>query len=80
MRYLAININDTLDQEWYYKCDSLIDCYKYFESLGEGHGPKAAIYDMELNKYLWIEETRLSDDERLNNIVFEAIKKIDAAN
>ncbi|HEY0177502.1 MAG TPA: hypothetical protein VGC08_14060 [Pedobacter sp.] len=76
MRYLAININYKLDQDWYCRCASVPDCYKYFDSLGPGHGPRVAIYDIEEYKYLWIDENHLENDKRLNGIVFGAMKKI----
>ncbi|WP_158797443.1 hypothetical protein [Pedobacter sp. L105] len=76
MRYLAININYKLDQDWYHRCGSVLECYKYFERLGPGDGGKAAIYDTEINKYLWIDEKQFDNDDRLNKIVVEAVNKI----
>ena len=78
MRYLAININYELDQDWYFKCASVLDCYSYFDRLGPGDGSRTAIYDMELNTYLWINESHERTDERLNRIVNGAMKKIRA--
>lgn len=57
MRYLAIHINYDLDQNWYARFDSVLDCYKYFDSLGKGDGPRVAVYDVETQKYLWLSET-----------------------
>lgn len=76
MRYLAININYKLDQNWYHKCGSVVECHQYFEKLGPGDGARAAIYDTAINKYMWIDEKQIENDERLNSIVFEAVKKI----
>lgn len=77
MRYLAININYKLDQDWYYKCDSVMECYDYFDRLGPGHGPRVAIYDMEKKDYLWIDlEQREKNLARINGIVMGAIQKI----
>jgi hypothetical protein len=74
MRYLAININYQLDQDWYCKCATVIDCYSYFDSLGSGHGPRTAIYDIETNKYLWVADDHMGYNERLNGIVQDAMK------
>lgn len=77
MRYIAININYNLDQDWYYRCNSVLECYNYFDGLGSGHGPRVAIYDLEKKDYLWIEEEqRKTSMERINGIVFGAIQKI----
>lgn len=76
MRYLAININYVLDQDWYCRFASVLDCYKYFDSLGSGHGPAVAVYDMETESYLWIDESHSANDERLNGIVVNAMQKI----
>jgi len=76
MRYLAININYELDQDWYCKCASVIDCFSYFDRLGTGHGPMVAIYDIEQEKYLWIAADHQQSDGRLNKIVTGAVKKI----
>jgi len=76
MRYLAININYKLDQDWYHRCASVSDCHTYFDNLGPGDGPKAAIYDTEINKYLWIDEHQIDNDDRLNSIVYDALKKL----
>lgn len=74
MRYLAININYQLDQQWYYKCASVADCINYFNSLGSGHGPKTAIYDIHNNQYIWIDDRHLEKQEQLNKIVADALK------
>lgn len=76
MRFLAININYNLDQNWYHRCNSILECYQYFDRLGPGDGPRIAIYDTYSNQYLWIDEEHLNDEKRLNNIVFEAMKNI----
>lgn len=76
MRYLAININQDLDQDWYYRCASVLECYKYFESLGPGHGPRVAIYDSEQYKYIWIDEKYLGKEAQLNAIVSKSRKNI----
>lgn len=78
MRYLAININYKLDQDWYCRCASVLGCNEYFDSLGPGHGPRVAIYDTEENKYLWIGESHDTNSVRLNEIVSKAIQKIKA--
>jgi len=80
MRYLAININYELDQDWYCKCATIFDCYNYFDSLGPGDGPRTAIYDIETNTYLWVDENHLGRNERLNGIVSDAMSKISAHN
>ena len=76
MRYLAININYDLDQDWYYRCASVLECYQYFESLGPGHGPRVAVYDTEQYKFLWIDQNFLNKKEYLNSIVSKAMKNI----
>lgn len=76
MKYLAININYELDQDWYCKCATVLDCYSYFDSLGPGHGPRTAIYDIENNTYLWIDDSHMRTNQRLNGIVYDAMKKI----
>jgi len=74
MRYLAININSKLDQEWFYRCHSVLECYNYFDRLGPGHGPRAAIFDVVMNNFLWVAEAQLDNMVQLNAIVFGAIK------
>ncbi|MBB5637848.1 hypothetical protein HDE68_003773 [Pedobacter cryoconitis] len=76
MRYLAININYKLDQDWYCKLGSIKDCYQYFNSLGPQHGPGVAIYDTEMKKYMWLDETYREDNARLNQIILDATKSI----
>ena len=76
MRYLAININYKLDQDWYYRCDSVLECYDYFDRLGSGHGPRVAIFDLEQNNFLWVDAGHLDKMDRINAIVFGAIQKL----
>jgi hypothetical protein len=72
MRYLAININPQLHQNWYFRCTSVLDCYNYFDKLGSGHGPRTAIFDTELNSYLWVDEKQVDCIEQINDIVLSA--------
>lgn len=74
MRYLAININYNLDQQWYCKCASVADCIKYFDRLGPGHGPKTAIYDIQTHLYVWIDEINQVNEKQINKIVADALK------
>jgi hypothetical protein len=74
MRYLAININYQLDQDWYCKLGSIMDCHKYFNSLGPQHGPGVAIYDTEMKQYMWLSETYREDNARLIEIILDATK------
>lgn len=76
MRYLAININYKLDQNWYCRLGSIIDCHKYFSSLGPQHGPGVAIYDTEIEKYMWINEAYKEDNARLTEIILDAAKPV----
>ncbi len=76
MRYLAININYKLNQDWYCRLGSILECHKYFNSLGAGHGPGVAIYDTEMEQYLWLQETYCEDNPRLNEIVLNATKPV----
>ena len=76
MRYLAININDKLDQNWYYRCNTVLECYNYFDRIGPGHGPRTAIYDTELNKYLWVDEEQSKNMIRINAVVYSAVRKV----
>ena len=76
MRYLAININYKLDQNWYYRCNTVLECYNYFDRIGPGRGPRTAIYDTELNKYLWIDEEQSKNMIRINAVVYSAVRKV----
>lgn len=76
MKYLAININYKLDQDWYYRCNSVLECYDYFDRLGPGHGPRTAIYDTERNEFLWVDEAQRENMERIHGIVFDAVQKM----
>ncbi|KIO76849.1 hypothetical protein TH53_12665 [Pedobacter lusitanus] len=76
MRYLAININYKLDQDWYCRLGSVVDCHEYFNSLGPGHGPGIAIYDTEIGQYMWLEETYTDDNPRLSEIIANALKSV----
>ncbi|MBB5620624.1 hypothetical protein HDE69_001673 [Pedobacter cryoconitis] len=74
MRYLAININYKLDQDWYCRLGSIVACHKYFSELGPEHGPGVAIYDTEMRKYMWLSETYRDDNPRLIEIIQDATK------
>ena len=74
MRYLAININYKLDQDWYCRLGSIMECHKYFSSLGPQHGPGVAIYDTEMGQYMWLEEAYREDNARLIEIILSATK------
>ena len=74
MRYLAININYKLDQDWYCRLGSIMECHKYFSSLGPQHGPGVAIYDTEMEQYMWLEEAYREDNARLIEIILSATK------
>lgn len=75
MRYLAININSRLDQEWFHRCPTVLECYNYFDRLGPGHGPRAAIFDTVVNSFLWVAEEQLDNMVQLTGIVFTAIRE-----
>jgi len=72
MRYLAININYRLDQDWYCRLNTIMDCHQYFNSLGPEHGPSIAIYDTEIDQYLWLQDSYQEDDPRLKGIITNA--------
>ncbi|MGY0036960.1 hypothetical protein [Pedobacter sp. NJ-S-72] len=74
MRYLAININYKLDQDWYCRLGSIMECHKYFGSLGPQHGPGVAIYDTEMGQYMWLEDAYREDNARLIEIILSATK------
>jgi len=78
MRYLAININYQLDQDWYCKLGSIMDCHKYFSSLGSQHGLSIAIYDTKMRQYIWLNEAYREDNARLIKIIQDATKSIKA--
>lgn len=75
MRYLAINVNYKMDMDWYHRCDSVVDCFQYFDNLGIGDGKRTAIYDIEAKEFLWIDDDSLGNMDRLEGIVDEAIQK-----
>lgn len=74
MRYLAININYKLDQDWYCRLGSIVACHKYFSDLGAEHGPGIAIYDTEMGKYMWLNKAYKDDNVRLNEIIQDATR------
>lgn len=74
MRYLAININYSLNQKWYYKCNSVADCIQYFNRLGPGHGPKTAIYDLQTHLCIWTDETNHISETQIKEIVANVLK------
>lgn len=75
MEYLAINVNYRMDMDWYYKCESILECYQYFDRLEPGDGRRTAIYDINAQTYLWIAEESENQMERLDRIVADAIRK-----
>lgn len=75
MGYLAININYKMDMDWYYRCESVVDCFEYFDRLEVGDGKRTAIYDVDAKEFLWIDDDSLGNEDRLERIVFEALQK-----
>lgn len=65
-----------MDMDWYYKCNSILECYQYFDRLEPGDGRRTAIYDVDEQDFLWIDEDSLGNEDRLNGIVYEAMQGI----
>lgn len=74
MSYIAINVNYKMDMDWYHRCDSVVDCFQYFDNLEIGDGKRTAIYDIQAKEFLWIDDDSLGNIDRLEGIVDEALQ------